>query len=185
MGVQTELTRIANAKSTIKEAIESKGVTVPDGTLLDGMGALIGSIEAGGGGVDTSQDTVTASVLAEGYTAHNANGELIEGIAYPDVHGHIRVYKQSGGTITLDRGYSYYKYWDFIIAFHLDSSSFVVARRKKAKEYTWVMETFGSSGNSEYITVWDEDVDLVWAVSPDISINDNTDWLVIPCRVWR
>lgn len=30
-------------------AIEGKGVTVPDGTLLDGMAALIGSIEAGGG----------------------------------------------------------------------------------------------------------------------------------------
>lgn len=31
-------------------AIEGKGVTVPDGTLLDGMAALIGSIEAGGSG---------------------------------------------------------------------------------------------------------------------------------------
>ena len=31
-------------------AIEGKGVTVPDGTMLDGMAALIESIEAGGGG---------------------------------------------------------------------------------------------------------------------------------------
>ena len=49
MSIQTELTRITNAKSAIKTAIEGKGVTVPDGTLLDGMAALIESIEAGGG----------------------------------------------------------------------------------------------------------------------------------------
>ena len=49
MSIQTELTRITNAKSAIKAAIEGKGVTVPDGTLLDGMAALIESIEAGGG----------------------------------------------------------------------------------------------------------------------------------------
>ena len=49
MSIQTELTRITNAKAAIKTAIEGKGVTVPDGTLLDGMAALIESIEAGGG----------------------------------------------------------------------------------------------------------------------------------------
>ena len=50
MSIQTELTRITNAKAAIKTAIEGKGVTVPDGTLLDGMASLIASIEAGGGG---------------------------------------------------------------------------------------------------------------------------------------
>lgn len=49
MSIQTELTRITNAKSAIKTAIEGKGVTVPNGTLLDGMASLIDSIEAGGG----------------------------------------------------------------------------------------------------------------------------------------
>lgn len=50
MSIQTELSRIINAKSAIKAAIEGKGVTVPSGTLLDGMASLIESIEAGGGG---------------------------------------------------------------------------------------------------------------------------------------
>ena len=49
MSIQTELTRITNAKAAVKAAIEGKGVTVPDGTLLDGMAPLIESIEAGGG----------------------------------------------------------------------------------------------------------------------------------------
>lgn len=51
MSIQTELTRITNAKAAVKAAIEGKGVTVPDGTLLDGIAPLIESIETGGGGV--------------------------------------------------------------------------------------------------------------------------------------
>ena len=62
MSIQTELTRIINAKAAIKAAIEGKGVTVPDGTLLDGMAALIDGIEAGGG----SSWTDIYSVFATG-----------------------------------------------------------------------------------------------------------------------
>ena len=49
MSIQSEITRLANAKTAIATAIEGKGVTVPVSTLLDGMAALIESIEAGGG----------------------------------------------------------------------------------------------------------------------------------------
>ena len=49
MSVQSEITRIESAKTAIASAIEGKGVTVPEGTLLDGMAVLIDSIEAGGG----------------------------------------------------------------------------------------------------------------------------------------
>ena len=63
MSVQTEITRIESAKTAIPAAIDGKGVTVPDGTLLDGMAPLIESIEAGGG-VDISPwvDMVTFSI---------------------------------------------------------------------------------------------------------------------------
>lgn len=53
MSIQTELARLTNAKAAIQTAIEGKGVTVPSGTLLDGMAALIEAIEAGGGEMDT------------------------------------------------------------------------------------------------------------------------------------
>ena len=59
MSIQTDLTRIKNAKAAIKAAIEGKGVTVPDATLLDGMAALIESIEAGGGGGDVVLGEIT------------------------------------------------------------------------------------------------------------------------------
>lgn len=47
--------------ASIVAAVEGKGVTVPDGTLLDGMAALIESIEAGGGAkIATGSFTPTA-----------------------------------------------------------------------------------------------------------------------------
>ena len=67
MSIQTELTRLTNAKAAIKTAIEGKGVTVPETTLLDGMAGLIESIEAGGGGAPSLQSksiTYTANGTA-------------------------------------------------------------------------------------------------------------------------
>lgn len=63
MSIQTELSRIINAKAAIKAAIEGKGVTVPDGTLLDDMAQLIESIEAGGGAdISPWADLITFSI---------------------------------------------------------------------------------------------------------------------------
>ena len=59
MSVQSEITRLENAKTAIKAAIEGKGVTVPSGTLLDGMAALIDAIEAGGVGDSIKIDAGT------------------------------------------------------------------------------------------------------------------------------
>ena len=61
MSIQTELTRLTNAKAAIKTAIEGKGVTVPDTTLLDGMASLIESIQAGGGGSGTVSGYATGT----------------------------------------------------------------------------------------------------------------------------
>lgn len=64
MSIQTELTRLTNAKAAIQTAIEGKGVTVPSGTLLDGMASLIESIEAGGGDFSVETGSIT---FAESY----------------------------------------------------------------------------------------------------------------------
>ena len=73
MSIQTELTRITNAKAAIKTAIEGKGVTVPEGTLLNGMAALIESIEAGGsdtlfGTYFETGSIIPASDITDNYT---------------------------------------------------------------------------------------------------------------------
>ena len=71
MSIQTELTRITNAKAAVKAAIEGKGVTVPEGTLLDGMVPLIESIEAGGGNFATGTFTTTDDITSNVVINHN------------------------------------------------------------------------------------------------------------------
>ena len=71
MSVQSEITRLANAKTAIATAIEGKGVTVPDGTLLDGMAPLIESIEAGGGNLATGTFTTTDDITSNVVINHN------------------------------------------------------------------------------------------------------------------
>lgn len=58
MSVQTQIDRISDAVSAAKAALTEKGVTVPDGTKVDGLAALIAAIEAGGGG-DFLYGTIT------------------------------------------------------------------------------------------------------------------------------
>lgn len=79
MSIQTELTRITNAKSAIKTAVEGKGVTVPDGTKLDALAALVDSIEVGGGGCTITSGSFTpASDPTYGYTVTHGLGKIPE-----------------------------------------------------------------------------------------------------------
>lgn len=74
MSIQSEITRIETAKEAIKTAIEGKGVTVPSGTLLDGMAALVDAIEAGGGGGNIVAGSFTPTSDINAYTVnHNFN----------------------------------------------------------------------------------------------------------------
>lgn len=73
MSIQTELTRITNAKAAIAAAIAGKGVTVPDGTLLDGMAALIDGIQAGGGGNIVAGSFTPTSNMTTFKVNHNFN----------------------------------------------------------------------------------------------------------------
>lgn len=91
MSIQTELTRITNAKAAIKAAVEGKGVTVPDGTLLDGMAALVESIQAGGGGeIDFSpfSSAKFGTFTASGYSTKTVT---IEGVSSCKVFAMRRV----------------------------------------------------------------------------------------------
>lgn len=50
MSIADQITRLQNAKASIKTSIENKGVTVSDDTKLDGYPALIDNIQTGGSG---------------------------------------------------------------------------------------------------------------------------------------
>lgn len=68
MSIKTEITRLQNAKASIKTAIEGKGVAVPDGTKLDGMAALVDSISSGGGSSSETWVLNLSGVLTSTFT---------------------------------------------------------------------------------------------------------------------
>ena len=93
MSIQTELTRITNAKAAIKTAIEGKGVTVPAGTLLDGMAALIESIEAGSSDFSIQAGTITFAESYKPYStplviSHSLDKTPLAFIAYNGTKGY-------------------------------------------------------------------------------------------------
>lgn len=61
MSLETEKARLETAKSDISAALVEKGVTVPDGTKIDGMGSLIRSISAS---PDTFWATGTSTTIS-------------------------------------------------------------------------------------------------------------------------
>lgn len=65
MSIQTELARIKGAKADLKSWVEENGVTVPDGTLIDGLVTLAKTVETGGGGSDTQIDGLIDRSITE------------------------------------------------------------------------------------------------------------------------
>lgn len=116
MGIQTELIRITNAKAAIKTAIEGKGVTVPDGTLLDGMAALIESIEAGGGGYEVSFGIINLAEESTTITFEHGLSKapdyvsifLPAGYSYKTYVNSLRTYYKQHGYSSINEKYDVY-----------------------------------------------------------------------------
>lgn len=73
MSIRSEIARLELAKAAIAAAIANKGVTVPPGTTLDGMAALIDSIVAV---VPAYKNALAAAI---GY-----DGAVLNGVGYKD-----------------------------------------------------------------------------------------------------
>jgi hypothetical protein len=59
MSIQSEIDRINNAKTSIKSAISSKGVSVPSDASIEDLPALVRSIPQEGGGSESNTMRVT------------------------------------------------------------------------------------------------------------------------------
>lgn len=82
MSITTEITRLQNAKASIKTSIENKGVTVPSATKLDGYSTLIDSIQTGGGGI--SVDDIAQNLQPSGAITLSNSVTRIGGYAFAD-----------------------------------------------------------------------------------------------------
>ena len=124
MSIQSEITRIAGNVSDALTEIANKGVTVPVGSNSDDLATLIAQITGGGGGsaivitdtidpvsggtirtitaVDISGDTVTASDMLYGVTAHDASGTAVTGNIVTKTQADLSA---SGDTVTAPAGY--------------------------------------------------------------------------------
>lgn len=75
MSVQTQIDRISDAVSAVKAALTEKGVTVPDGTKVDGLAALIAAIESGGGGSTVASGIITPATTTQSITIEHNLGK--------------------------------------------------------------------------------------------------------------
>ena len=101
MSVQEQIDRLNNAKTSIGNAIAAKGVSVPSGTKLDGMAALIEGIEDG---VDVSGADATAENVLSGKKFVGANG-VVELGTMPDNSGNNLVI-HTVTPVQIPRGYT-------------------------------------------------------------------------------
>lgn len=125
--IQTEINRILDARDDSFDAVTEKGVTVPTNATIDDLPDLIRAIPVGAGSaisvVDTldenggtirtitavslAGDTVSPSVLLQGYTAHNALGEAIVGTASSSSTTINSLEVTENGTYTAPTGTAY------------------------------------------------------------------------------
>ena len=149
MSIQTELTRITNAKAAIKTSIEGKGVTVPNGTLLDGMAAMIDSIEAGGGGNIVAGSFTPTSNMNTFKVNHNFNTKDICFVVF-----------MSANKAYVARGVLY---------------SLFVGKRKSWMVYnteaSYFTQIFGNAGNP---TITTESVDITGFFNNSVFIGGST-----------
>lgn len=130
MSIASEISRISGNVSDSLDAVAAKGVTVPSGSNSDDLAGLIAQISTGSGaaisivdtldanggtirtitGVSLAGDTVTASHLERGYTAHDALGNAVTGTLSPGGQPNLQVKTNidpttSSQTIEADTGY--------------------------------------------------------------------------------
>ena len=114
MSMQTDLTRIKNAKAAIKAYIEGNGLTVPEGTLLDGMASMLESIESGSGmetifdkkweyGSITPAEDITANYVINFKNSYSYMADNTHGYFFMFCDGKTKIPNQSWGWIAHTR----------------------------------------------------------------------------------
>lgn len=151
MSIDTELARLTNAKLAIKAAIEGKGVTVPDGTLLDGMASLIEAIEAGGG-IAFSQCKFTPSENLTTYEIQHNLGHIPDFVLLISDFS----YTKKANRLMMSCCYTRYKYYGDIEYNNITSYKTTSSYSHSTKVYDITSQTACLSSESAVIYGADE-----------------------------
>ena len=84
MSIASEITRLQTAKADLKTSIESKGVTVPSATTLDGYANLVNQISSGGGSNNYVEGTFTINSATSQYNLTSVIKPKMIAIIYSD-----------------------------------------------------------------------------------------------------
>ena len=76
MSIETQINRITQAKEDIIDTIETKGVSVPEGTKLDGLAALINEINTVATTSDITHEDILLSQIVNTYIMNVDYNEL-------------------------------------------------------------------------------------------------------------
>lgn len=105
MSVQTQIDRISGAVQDALAALVGKGVTVPDGTKVDGLAGLIAAIESGGGSAGGAiAITGSITVTEDSAKAIPLDVAKYQGEYLPEI---IVFYEISDTSITETDGYAH------------------------------------------------------------------------------
>lgn len=82
MSIESEITRLVNAKSALRSWLVSKGIGVPGSALLPDMVELLDNVQTGSSSAETSVVTVTNSV-GTGITVVSPSGSqsIVSGLS--------------------------------------------------------------------------------------------------------
>ena len=82
MSIESEITRLVNAKSALRSWLVSKGIGVPSSALLPDMVELLDNVQTGSSSAETSVVTVTNSV-GTGITVVSPSGSksIVSGLS--------------------------------------------------------------------------------------------------------
>lgn len=171
MSIDTELARLTNAKAAIKAAIEGKGVTVPDGTLLDGMASLIEGIEAGGGGINVAQGTFIPEENTISFTAIHNLGKMPRIYCVMLATNTSRgISKETNPTYRFLLGCDFWSNgalfkFDYISSFQAERVSYYKFVNIYVKAINENSITFGSTGINTSYTIFKANTEYMWFVA--------------------
>lgn len=181
MSVATEITRIENAKSNIKTAIENKGVSVPNDALIDTYATYISQISGGSSGLTYETGTYTPT-----------NDIARPTIAFTNVHNEAPIYigmfdvtdtsNQNTNTNYCWEYFDHYKMWGTSLPYASDGLRYAFifyyyrSTSTTATTTGWVQ----CSNNSDSSGDGDTSYPRYWVTETDFKPSSNS-----TTRYWR